>query len=217
MNIKSIFYCLMPLFINCLSGCSTVTIDQVKFSNSDLQEGDSVVVLGRRSSGDYETEPELISCVGKSLGSGSDAINVIPEQEFVDRLYPWFESRTAPKSIRDLQRLLNYDKVHQIFDDYNIHYIVWIDGITETTKSHGSISCGMSATVVSCFGFGSWDERAKYEASIWDYRTNKNIGKISSQADGTSYVPAIVIPVPLLAAVQSNACSAMADQLKTFF
>ena len=107
--------------------------------------------------------------------------------------------------------------VKQIFDEYNVHYIIWIDGNTEKTRSSGSISCSISAVGISCFGFGTWDSQAQYEASIWDYQTKFQIGKISSIAEGTSYVPAIVIPIPLIATVQTDACKAMALQLQTFF
>ncbi|WDE13194.1 hypothetical protein [Thalassomonas haliotis] len=200
-----------------LSACTSVTIDQVKHVPSELKEGESIVVIGRRSGNDYETEPELISCIGKTLLKGDNPMNVIPEQEFVNRLYPWFEARTAPVHVWDLQRLLSFDDIAQIIDEYNVHYIVWVDGVTEKTRGGGSISCGLSPAGVSCFGFGTWDEKAEYEASVWDYRTKKLVGKVSSIADGTSYMPAIVIPIPLLAQVQSQACSAMANQLQSFF
>jgi len=208
---------LLLLVLLSLNACTTVTIDQVRVTESELLQGESVVVIGRRTGSDYETEPELISCVGKNLAKGDEGINVIPETEFVDRLYPWFEARTAPSHIKDLHRLLRYDKVKQIFDEYNVHYIIWIDGNTEKTRSSGSISCGISAVGISCFGFGTWDSQAQYEASIWDYQTKYQIGKVSSVAEGTSYVPAIVVPIPLIATVQTDACEAMALQLKTFF
>jgi len=208
---------LILLLLLSMSACTTVTIDQVKVTESELLQGESVVVIGRRTGSDYETEPELISCVGKNLAKGDKGINVIPETEFVDRLYPWFEARTAPSHIKDLHRLLRYEKVKQIFDEYNVHYIIWIDGNTEKTRSSGSISCGISAVGISCFGFGTWDSQAQYEASIWDYQTKYQIGKVSSVAEGTSYVPALVVPIPLIATVQTDACEAMALQLKTFF
>ena len=208
---------LMLLVLLSINACTTVTIDQVKVTESELRLGESVVVIGRRTGSDYETEPELISCVGRNLAKGEQGINVIPESEFVDRLYPWFEARTAPNHIKDLHRLLRYVKVKQIFDEYNVHYIIWIDGNTEKTRSSGSISCSISAVGISCFGFGTWDSQAQYEASIWDYQTKLQIGKVSSIAEGTSYVPAIVIPIPLIATVQTDACKAMALQLQTFF
>ena len=204
-------------FCCALSGCTTVTIDQVQHQDIELMEGDSIVVIGRRSGSDYETEPELISCIGEILAKSNDSLNVIPEADFVDKLYPWFEPRTAPTQVRDLSRLLSYDKIAALIDDYQVQYIVWVDGNTEKTRSAGSISCGLSATGVACFGFGTWDTRSEYEATIWNYKTRQLVGKVSSVADGTSYMPAVVIPIPIIAPVQADACKAMAAQLGSFF
>lgn len=198
-------------------GCTTVTIDQVKHQQVQLNQGDSIVVMGRRSGSDYETEPELISCIGEVLAKSNESLNVIPENDFVDRLYPWFEARTAPTQVRDLSRLLSFDKIAALIEDYQVQYIVWVDGNTEKTRSVGSISCGLSATGAACFGFGTWDTKAEYEATIWDYNSRQLVGKVSSSADGTSYMPAVVVPIPIIAPVQADACKAMAAQLGLFF
>lgn len=208
---------LYGLLILLLSGCTTVTVDHVKHLATDLKAGESVVVIGRRSGSNYETEPELVSCIGSVLAQGDNALNVIPEQTFVDSLYPWFEARTAPTHIEGLQRLLDYNRIGEVFDDYKVHYIIWVDGNTEKTRSSGSISCGISGAGAACFGFGTWDKTAEYEASIWDYQSKKLIGKVSSVADGTSYMPAVVVPIPLIAPVQKEACNGMARQLLHFF
>lgn len=219
MMIKLSFKCVLSLIyiLVVLAGCTTVTIEEIQHSATELVEGESIVIIGRRTSSDYETEPELISCIGKILAKGKNQLNVIPEQTFVDNLYPWFEPRTAPLRVRDLQRLLTYDAVSQKFSDFNVHYIVWVDGNTETTRSSGSITCSLGGGGLGCFGFGTWDKKAEYEASIWDYKNKKLIGKISSEADGTSYMPAVVIPIPIIAQVQADACKGMAVQLKHFF
>ncbi|WP_199611038.1 hypothetical protein [Flocculibacter collagenilyticus] len=198
------------------SGCTTVTIDETRRAETNIIEGESVVVIGRRSGTDYETEPDLVDCVGKVLSSGSTNIHVIPEAEFVDSLYPWFEPRTAPVRAKDLYRLVEHEKLANIIDDYNVRYFVWVDGSTQTMNSFGQINCGLTAAGFSCFGFGSWDKKADYEASIWDYKTKTLIGKVSSTADGTSYMPAIVVPIPIIAPVQGDACKAMGAQLRVF-
>ncbi len=200
-----------------LFACTSVTIDQVTHQKAELNHGDAIVVIGRRSGSDYETEPELVSCIGEVLDKSNSKLNVIPEEDFVDRLYPWFEPRTAPTRVRDLGRLLSYKKIAALIDDYQVQYIVWVDGNTEKTRSAGSISCGLSATGAACFGFGTWDTKAEYEATIWNYNTRQLAGKISSSADGTSYMPAVVVPIPIIAPVQSDACKAMAAQLGQFF
>lgn len=200
-----------------LSACTTVTIDHYSNGDITLEEGESIVVLGRRFSSSYDTEVDLISCVGNILGHSSTGITVIPEQQFIDKLYPWFEPRLAPVHTKALSRLVQQEKVVAVMDEYNISHIVWIDGKTETTGSSGSIGCSIGAGGVGCFGFGSWDKESEYEATIWDFDDHTLRGKVSTDASGTSYMPAVVIPIPMIAKVQKNACKSMAEQLKVYF
>jgi len=207
------------IMVICLSvtACTTVTIDQTRTGQSNLAAGESIVVLGRRSANDYETEPDLVSCVSKVLANNAQKYKVIMEQEFVDSLYPWFEPRTAPARVSDLKRLLEHEELSKAIEKFNLHYFIWIDGSTVVTRNKSQISCAITPAGGACFGFGSWDDTAEYEATIWDYHEKKLVGKISSMVDGTSYIPAIVIPIPLIATVQADACKAMGLQLRSFF
>ncbi|MEJ2442568.1 MAG: hypothetical protein P8Y42_03780 [Exilibacterium sp.] len=199
-----------------LQGCTSVVIDEDQRIASDLQDGDAVVVLGRRHASDYETEPDLINCIGDTLQGGNAGINVISEDEFMDGLYPWFEPRTAPMKVRDLNRLLDRQELAQAMEQFHVRYIIWVDGNTETTNSAGSIGCSIGTGGAGCFGFGTWDKESDYEVSIWDYKNLQTLGKISADASGTSYMPAVVIPIPLIARVQANACKGIGVQLRSF-
>lgn len=210
--VKSIFVFALAL----LSGCTTVVIDEYRRSEGELAQGDSVVILGRRHSSEYETEPDLIDCVGRQLHNPKRGVTVIPEQHFVDAMYPWFEPRTAPMHLKSLNRLVDIPEVRERMETYGVKYIVWIDGSTETTASAGSIGCSIGTGGAGCFGFGTWDKESDYEASVWDFRDRELSGKLSADAKGTSYMPAIVVPIPLIARVQNNACKGMAAQLQQF-
>ncbi len=212
---KCVFLPFVIMFLG-LQGCTSVVIDEDKRIASDLQDGDAVVVLGRRHASDYETEPDLINCIGDTLQGGNAGINVISEDEFMDGLYPWFEPRTAPMKVRDLNRLLDRQELAQAMEQFHVRYIIWVDGNTETTNSAGSIGCSIGTGGAGCFGFGTWDKESDYEVSIWDYKNLQTLGKISADASGTSYMPAVVIPIPLIARVQANACKGIGVQLRSF-
>ena len=200
-----------------MTGCkSTTVIDEYRQTESKIHFGDTVVVLGRRHNSEQETEKDFISCVGKSLASGNSGINVIPEDTFVDSMYPYFEVSTAPMDVKNLDQLVKNPVIAQKLSEFKLRYFIWIDGFTETTDSSGSISCSISPAGGGCFGFATWDDEANYEASVWDFETLDLAGRISAETQGTSYMPAIFIPIPLLARVQSNACSSMANQIKSF-
>jgi hypothetical protein len=198
------------------SGCTSVVIDQYRTGDVSREDTDAVVVLGRRYAANYDTEIDLISCVGKELHN-DDNLRVIPEQQFIDKLYPWFEPRTAPMKVTALKNLVQREEVAEVMEEYNIRHIVWIDGKTETVSSAGSIGCSIGVGGAGCFGFGTWDNESNYEATIWDYEKYKLLGKISADATGTSYMPAVLIPIPLIARVQNSACNGLADQLRVFF
>ena len=206
------------LLIIALSGCTSVVIDEHKHSEklSAWQEGEQALVLGRRHSSNYETEPDLVQCVGDIVRSQTQ-INVIEEPTFLDELYPWFEPRTAPLRVKDMRRLMANGQVAKALQHRQLRYLIWIDGATETTQSAGSIGCAISVGGGGCFGFGSWEKESDYKATVWDLKENKPMGEISADASGTSYMPAVVIPIPIIARVQKNACEAMAKQLVGFF
>ena len=202
-----------------LTGCkSTTVIDEYReVSITTLGQGESIVVLGRRHSSGYATEDDFISCVGKSLGQGQTDIDVIPEKDFVDTMYPYFETSTAPMDVRNLGNLVKNPAIAAKFNDLKLRYFVWIDGATERTDSSGSVSCAVGPGGGGCFGFAYWKDEANYEASIWDFKELALSGKINTETKGTSYMPAVIIPIPMLARVQENACKSLSKQIKTFF
>lgn len=206
----------VAIFCAIATACTSTTVDEFRQGETGIETHESVVILGRRQASDYETRAEFVDCVGDRLGRGNDAISVIPEQEFVDAMFPWFEPRTAPLRTRDLEKLMAEEVVAQKMDEFGVRYIVWLDGFTETTGRSGSISCTIGPGGGGCFGFGSWEDDANFDARIWDVGSATNVGTISTDANGQSYLPALVIPIPLIARVEANACSRLANQLKDF-
>lgn len=199
------------------AGCVDATIEQFQQSQAVLGIDDRIVVLGRHHQTGYDTEMNFVDCVGSALARGTSGMSVIPETEFVDELFPWFEPRTAPLRTDDLPDLLANPLVADRIERQGLRYLVWLDGSTNTTDQAGSMTCTISPGGGGCFGFVSWARDSSYEASIWDLRTLENIGRISTDASGTSYMPAVIVPVPFIARVQAQACDGMANQLRQFF
>lgn len=201
-----------------VSGCVTATVDQMVYNKPENGIGEAtVVVLGRRHASDYDTEPDFVECVGDHLAGGEDNIRVIGELEFVNQFYPWFEPRTAPLQIADLERLMQKQPVvAERLAAMNTQYMIWLDGSTVRGDSSGSLTCAVGPGGGGCFGFGTWSSDAKYEATIWDFTENAEVGRISTTATGQSYMPAVVIPIPIIAPVQGTACDGIGEQLLQF-
>ena len=213
---KTVFGASLLVVLALLAGCTSTTIDEFRQGETGIASDEAVVILGRRQASDYETRSEFVQCVGDRMARGEGAINVVPEQEFVDAMFPWFEPRTAPLRTRDLEQLMAENVVAEKMSEFGIRYIVWLDGFTETTERGGSISCTIGPGGGGCFGFGTWEDDANFDARVWDVGSLTNVGTINTDATGQSYLPALVVPIPLIARVEANACSRLATQLKDF-
>jgi len=207
---------LLPLLVVLLASCTSTTVDEFRQGETGINSDESIVILGRRHSSDYETRAEFVDCVGERMTTGNDSISVIPEKEFVDAMFPWFEPRTAPLRTQDLERLMAEPVVAEKMAEFGVRYMVWLDGFTETSGRTGTISCTVGPGGAGCFGFGSWEDDSTFDARVWDVASLQNVGTISTDASGQSYLPALVIPIPLIARVEANACVRLADQLKQF-
>lgn len=207
---------LAALAFAALGGCTTTHIDQFRQGATSIKEGDSIVILGRRQNNNYETDGSFVNCVASTVGNGKDGIKVVPEKEFLDAMFPFFEPRTAPMRTSHLKQLMEVDQAKERIKNYGISYIVWVDGTTLRSNQSGGLSCSVGPTGAGCFGFGTWEDDSKFEAEVWDMATLESVGSISTDANGQSYMPAVVIPIPLIARVEANACSGLGNQLKQF-
>ncbi len=207
---------LILLLIMGTSGCVTATVQEVRQSSTGLSGTDSVVVLGRRGmTNANETEIQFVSCISNHLNEKED-IYVINEAQFIDAAFPWFEPRTAPINASELPDLLAIPALAKKIDTLNLRYLIWVEGSTTRTDSSGTLACTVAPTGGGCFGFLSWEKDSSYEASIWDIKKKRTAGKVSSDAVGTSYMPALVVPIPFIAPVQSSACSGLSEQISNF-
>jgi hypothetical protein len=196
-----------------VSACVTSTVDEMIYNEPIEGIGDSsVVILGRRHGNDYETEPDFVRCVGEHIASYDNSITVIGELEFINTLYPWFEPRTAPLHPEDIDRLLAQKPVAEKLEALKVEYMIWLDGSTVRSGGAGSMACSLGG----CFGFGTWAHDANYEATIWDFTDQTAVGHVNTSASGQSYMPAVIIPIPIIAPVQGTACDGIGDQLLEF-
>ncbi|MDG2377081.1 MAG: hypothetical protein P8M18_12115 [Woeseiaceae bacterium] len=199
-----------------LSGCVTQRVENVREGATGLKEGEGIVIMAKSYHLGNETEAKFINCVGNSVSRGSQKLRVIPNNEFVDALFPWFEPRTAPAETKGLPTLMSRPGVTEKIKEKGVRYVVWLDGDTDKVAGGGSMSCAAGPGGGGCFGFAWWQNDSNYQASVWDLAGLEDAGTVSADVSGTSFLPAIVVPIPLIARTQSKACNALADQLKLF-
>lgn len=199
-----------------LAACVTSRVEDARQNVTGLNEGESVVIMAKSYHQGNETEADYISCVEGALGRGSKGLRVIPRQQFVDSLFPWFEPRTAPAETKGLTKLMEKPGIAEAVKEMGVRYIVWLDGDMETVAQGGSLSCAAGPGGGGCFGFAWWQKDADYEASVWDLDGYETAGTVTADVSGTSFLPALVVPIPLIARTQSAACKGLAQQLRAF-
>lgn len=207
---------LLPVFLLLLSGCTSKRIEESRLMATGLGEDEVLVILGRTTHSEHETEESFVDCMVKSLGEGANPLPVMGQDEFRDLLYPWFEPRTAPESVEGLAELVAQPGVSDQILAARVRYLAWIDGSTRTSDSGGSLSCAVSSVGGGCFGITYWEEDASYQASVWDVKNLSTAGEISADATGTSYVAGLLLPIPFLARSGNAACKALSGQLREF-
>jgi hypothetical protein len=209
-------------FLTCMmaivafSGCTTATVQDVRKGGTGIGAGEAIVIIGKSYHLGNETEAKYIQCVEDAMAQGRDGLRVIPRNEFVDSLFPWFEPRTAPAETKNLAKLMARPGVAEKIAEQNIRYIVWLAGDTEKVAGGGSMSCAAGPGGGGCFGFAWWQKDADYDASVWDLDGLESAGTVSTDVSGKSFMPALVIPLPFIARTQAKACHTLADQLHSF-
>ena len=200
-----------------LPGCVTATVQEVREGSTGIRADESIVVLGRKHKTRNETETGFVDCVSRAVAGGRRDFGVVSESDFVDATFPWFEPRTAPLDVKDFSAVVGHPLLSERIREIGVRYLVWIEGTTQRTSETGTVNCTMvSGGIPACFGFLSWENDSSYEASVWDVHQGVNVGRVRSEAVGTSFIPALVVPIPIVARVRQSACNSLSDQLRSF-
>ncbi len=200
-----------------LVGCSTTRIDEEVNTAFTIGDDASIVLLSNSYHTGNQTELDFMDCLNNSISKKQDTFEIIPTRQFQNLFYPWFEPSTAPQNIEDLPKMLGNNLIKEKLLVMKIKYLIKITGETKTNASSGALSCAAGPGGGGCFGFAWWDDTSAYNASVWDLSQEVSVGNVSANVTGTSMIPAIVIPIPILARTQSNACDGLSDQIVNFF
>ena len=199
-----------------ISSCTTSRLEEQVNLPLNLKEGESVVVISNSYHSANQTEYDFIQCVNKSLSKKQDYFNLIQTEYFQNMLYPWLEPRTAPQTPEDLPEFLSRDLVRETLETHNVKYLINISGETKTNSSSGALSCAAGPGGGGCFGLAWWDDTSSYSASVWDIAQQSSVGSVSATVSGTSVIPALIIPIPIIARTKSSACDGLVTQLLSF-
>jgi hypothetical protein len=217
MNAKHYGSAAAIVFSLSLTGCMQARVEESREMPTKIAKGEAVVILAKPQIEGAGAEDGFMDCVSNELRGGSSEIAVHGNNDFVDKMFPWFEPGTAPAKPEAIATLLTKPGISEKVADSGVRYVVWLDGSTQKTDGGGSIACGAAPGAAGCIGFGWWEKESAYEATIWDLKQAKSAGSVGTNVTGTSAIIGAVVPLPFIARVQSAACNRMADQLRSFF
>ncbi len=198
-----------------LGGCMQARIEESRELATPLAEGERVVILAKPQIEGSGAEDTFMDCVGANLGDGK--LSVHDNNEFVDKMFPWFEPSTAPAKPEAMGSLLARPGVADQINESGVRYVVWLEGSTRKTDGGGSLACGAAPGGAGCIGFGWWQKESAYEATVWDLKQAKSAGSVGTNVTGTSAIVGAIVPLPFIARVQATACNRMSNQLRDFF
>ena len=199
-----------------LTGCMQARIEESRELATPMTKGDRVVILAKPQIEGAGAEDEFMDCVSENMG-GRRGVDVHDNNEFVDKMFPWFEPSTAPARPEAMSALLARPGVADQVSASGVRYVVWLDGSTRKTDGGGSLACGAAPGGAGCIGFGWWQKESAYEATIWDLKQGKSAGSVGTNVTGTSAIVGAIVPLPFIARVQATACNRMSNQLRSFF
>ncbi len=203
------------LILPCLlltGGCVSTVSEQIRERETGLNRGESLVVVGRRDSLGYEAQSSLIECLDKSI----TRIKTIPQKQFADSVFPWFEPRTAPQNLEELETLLQKPAVAERIQADKIRYLAWTDIRKRTLDKRGNMNCAVSTLGGLCLGIIYWQKDVVYEVVVWDVQALHTAGRMRSESEGSSAILGAIIPIPLITSPGRTSCKAMAKQLSSF-
>ena len=200
-----------------LGGCMQARIEESRELATSVAEGERVVILAKPQIEGSGAEDDFMDCVSDEMSGGRHGIAVHDNNEFVDKMFPWFEPSTAPGKPEAMSALLARPGVAEQVSESGVRYVVWLDGSTRKTDGGGSLACGAAPGGAGCIGFGWWQKESDYEATIWDLKQAKSAGSVGTNVTGTSAIVGAIVPLPFIARVQATACNRMSNQLRSFF
>ena len=112
-----------------LSGCMTAQLDEDRQATTKIATHEAVVLLAKPHVEGITAEDDFMDCVSEKMAR-STGIQVRPNDEFVDSMFPWLEPSTAPQRPEGVSKLLAKDVVAARIAESGVRYIVWIDGAT---------------------------------------------------------------------------------------
>jgi hypothetical protein len=156
---------------------------------------------------------EVEGCLAMRIREVAPEVTIVPQRAVRDALFPLMEPATQPRDEEAFARMLARDDVRTRLRARGLRYLVAFAGGTRREDWSGGILCGASMGGGGCLGFMWRGERSTLDAGLWSIEDGEPVRREAAKAEGTSVVPAFVLPIPLMAHTQSEACAELGTRI----
>ena len=161
----------------------------------------------------YTDAVRAMDCVGRRLAQAQPSFQVIPADQVRLEFFPWLEPSTAPKSLEDLQRWAAEPAIRSKMRAIGARYLLEFHGGTKTDIPKGGILCGAGFGAGGCFGFAWGSRDSTFGATLLDTWEGGTPLDASAMRHSGVYMPAFVLPIPLMAGTESKACEELSQRI----
>ena len=121
-----------------------------------------------------------------------------------------------PRESADLSEFMQRPGVGEAIRRKGVRYMVWLSGQDATRGQRRQPFLRRRVPAgAGCFGVAWWQNNSEYTASVWDMSELSDMGAMKAAVRGTSVIPALVIPIPIIARTREKACDSLASQCGT--
>lgn len=191
-----------------------------------LKPGETIVVLSAESTTKDNTWPA--ACVRDAIKSADSNILFMTPQAFRDATFPWFET---PEIGEKIAKLKNMPSIGRAVEQIGIRYVISVGAQTiglptnddlgkDGVMLEGVFYIGkhgvMLVSAGGFLGFLAWQRTSDVSATLWDFKRGILVAGIAAKISGIGVMPALVLPVPLIAPTETAACGELGNRIARF-
>lgn len=156
---------------------------------------------------------EFEDCIIDTLGEVEPDVVMTRQRAIRDALFPLLEPATQPQSESAFVALLGREDVRGRLARLGLRYLIAFAGGTDKEAPGGGIVCGGGFGAGGCFGYSWQNESTRLSAVLWSLDSGTPLRREAARSEGTSAMPAFILPVPIPARTKAMACRELGEHI----
>jgi hypothetical protein len=217
--------------------CATPIVEQTLTPPTIKTQVNGVAVISPTG----EDKGGFADCVRGSISRAGSNLAVIPEKEFRDAMFPWYEPETQPTTWGELQNFVTLSVVQKRLHELGVRYVIEAGGETTSNfdefwsgsgdetyigqegvdiRGRGSLfkidKQGTMLCYGACIGVMGWTRTSSVSVTLWDLEQGSLVGDLGAEVTGKNVLPALVFAFPFMSPTETAACNEIGERLAEF-